>query len=91
VAKDIQDIRDRTFEFAVRIIKLCQHLDKKAGVPRILSNQLLKAGTSVGANVEEAQGGQSRADFVSKNANRFEGSPRNAFLAETSNCSADIA
>lgn len=68
VAKEIKDIRERTFEFAVRIIKLCQHLDKSAGVPRTLSNQLLRAGTSIGANVEEAQGGQSRADFISKNS-----------------------
>ena len=68
MAKEIQDIRERTFDFAVRIIKLCQHLDRTAGVPRTLSNQLLKAGTSIGANVEEAQGGQSRADFISKNA-----------------------
>jgi hypothetical protein len=37
------DIRERTFDFAVRIIKLCQHLDKKPGVPRTLSYQLLKA------------------------------------------------
>jgi four helix bundle protein len=61
------DIRERTFDFAVRIVKLCQRLDKIPGVPRTLSNQLLKAGTSVGANVEEAQGGQSRPDFISKN------------------------
>ena len=62
------DIRERTFEFAVRIIKLCQHLDKKPGVPRTLSYQLLKAGTSIGANVEEAKAGQSRPDFISKNS-----------------------
>jgi len=62
------DIRERTFEFAIRIIKLCQYLDKKPGVPRTLSYQLLKAGASVGANVEEAQAGQSRADFINKNA-----------------------
>lgn len=68
MAKEIKDIKARTFEFALRIIKLCQHLDKKPGVPRILSYQLLKAGTSVGANVEEAQAGQSRADFISKNS-----------------------
>ena len=68
MAKEIKDIKERTFEFAGRIIKLCQHLDKEAGVPGTLSNQLLKAGTSVGANVEEAQAGQSRADFISKNA-----------------------
>jgi four helix bundle protein len=63
-----KDIRERTFEFALRIIKLCQHLDSRPGVPRGLSYQLFKAGTSVGANVEEAQAGQSRADFISKNA-----------------------
>jgi four helix bundle protein len=68
MAKEIKDIRERTFEFAVRIVALCQHLDKKPGVPRTLSGQLLKAGTSVGANAEEAQAGQSRADFISKNA-----------------------
>jgi four helix bundle protein len=68
MAKEIKDIKARTFEFALRIIKLCQHLDKKPGVPRTLSYQLLKAGTSVGANVEEAQAGQSRADFISKNS-----------------------
>ncbi|MCU1263987.1 MAG: CHP02436-containing protein [Acidobacteria bacterium] len=68
MTKPIQDIRERTFEFAVRIIKLCQYLDKKPGVSRTLSGQLLKAGTSIGANVEEAQAGLSRADFISKNA-----------------------
>jgi len=68
MTKNVQDIRERTFQFAVRIVKLCQHLDQKPAVPRTLSNQLLKAGTSVGANVEEAQGGQSRSDFISKNA-----------------------
>jgi four helix bundle protein len=66
MAMEIKDIRERTFEFAVRIIKLCQYLDKKPGVSRTLSGQLLRAGTSVGANVEEAQAGQSRADFISK-------------------------
>jgi four helix bundle protein len=63
-----RDIRERTFEFALRIIKLCQHLDRRPGVPRGLSYQLFKAGTSVGANVEEAQAGQSRPDFISKNS-----------------------
>jgi four helix bundle protein len=68
MSKTPKDIRARAFEFAVRIIKLCQHLDRKPGVPRTLSDQLLKAGTSVGANIEEAQAGQSRADFISKNS-----------------------
>ena len=60
------DITDRTFKFAVRVVKLCQVLDEQPGVGRTLSNQLIRSGTSIGANVEEAQSGQSRADFVSK-------------------------
>src|SRR5258708_21913183 len=66
--KTPKDIRERAFEFALRVIKLCQHLDRKPGVPRSLSYQLLKAGTSVGANIEEAQAGQSRPDFISKDS-----------------------
>ncbi|HEY0545828.1 MAG TPA: four helix bundle protein [Pyrinomonadaceae bacterium] len=63
-----QDIQKRTFDFAIRIVKLCQHLDERPGVGRTLGRQLLRAGTSIGANVEEAQAGQSRADFISKYA-----------------------
>jgi four helix bundle protein len=50
----------------VRIVKLCQELDRKPGIGRIIGSQLLRSGTSIGANVEEGQAGQSRADFVSK-------------------------
>lgn len=57
----------RSYSFALKIIDLCQWLDRKPGVARILGVQLLRAGTSIGANVEEAQAGQSRADFISKN------------------------
>jgi four helix bundle protein len=63
-----RDLKQRAFEFALRIVKLCRHLDKQPGVPRTLAYQLLKAGTSVGANIEEAQAGQSRPDFISKNS-----------------------
>jgi four helix bundle protein len=59
-------IKDRTFDFAVAIIGFCQSLDLKGGVSRTLGRQLLGCGTSIGANIEEAQGGQSSADFVSK-------------------------
>ena len=62
------DIRERTFDLAIRLVKLSQYLEQKPGVGRTLTWQLLRAGTSVGANVEEAQAGQSRADFISKNA-----------------------
>ena len=64
----IKDIRERAFAFAVRIVKLCQYLEKDTKVSRTLITQLLKAGTSVGANLEEAQAGQSKPDFISKNA-----------------------
>ncbi|MDQ3686998.1 MAG: four helix bundle protein [Acidobacteriota bacterium] len=64
----MRDIRERTFDFAVRIVKLCQHLDEKPGVGRTLGKQLLRSGTSIGANIEEAQAGQSKPDFISKNA-----------------------
>ncbi len=63
-----RDIGERTFNFAVRIVKLCQRLDQKPGVSRTLANQLLRSGTSIGANIQEAQAGQSKADFISKNA-----------------------
>src|SRR5712692_1502691 len=61
-----QEICERTFQFAVRVVKLCQFLEEDSGVSRTLAGQLLRAGTSVGANVEEAQAGHSRADFISK-------------------------
>ena len=60
------ELPERTIEFALRIIKVAQKLDEKAGTARILSNQLLRAGTSIGANVSEGQGAQSEADFLTK-------------------------
>ena len=58
-------VESKSFRFAVRIVKLCKYLntDKKEYV---LSKQLLRAGTSVGANIAEAEQAQSRADFISK-------------------------
>jgi four helix bundle protein len=64
----MRDIVRRTFDFAARIVKLYQYLDQRPGCARTLGRQLLRAGTSIGANVEEAQAGQSRADFISKYA-----------------------
>ena len=68
MANNVKDIRERTFEFALRIIKLCDELNQKPGVCREMSRQLLKAGASVGANTEEAQAAQSKPDFISKNS-----------------------
>lgn len=60
------DIKERAFEFAVRIVELCCVLDENPGVSRTLSNQLLRSGTSISANIEEANGSQSKADFTAK-------------------------
>lgn len=65
---ELKDVRERAFEFAVRIVRLCKYLEKNSGVSRTLINQLLDSGTSVGANLEEAKTGQSKADFIHKNA-----------------------
>ena len=61
-----RDIVDRTFEFAARIIQLCGKTDERPGVSRSMMGQILRAETSVPANVEEAQAAQSKADFNSK-------------------------
>jgi four helix bundle protein len=61
-----QHIKDRTFDFAVDIVGFCQKLDVQGGVNRTIGRQLLGCGTSIGANIEEAQAGQSTADFISK-------------------------
>src|SRR3569833_3421530 len=65
-----QNILERTFDFAVRIVKLSGKLDERPGVGRIMMSQILRAGTSVPSNVEEAQAGQSKADFISKRASQ---------------------
>ena len=58
-------IQDKSFAFAIRIVNLYRYL---SGEKRefVLSKQLLRSGTSIGANIEEAIGGQTEKDFVSK-------------------------
>ena len=58
-------IEEKSFHFSVRIVRLCRLLQEEKK-EYILSKQLLRAGTSIGANVAESQQAQSRADFVSK-------------------------
>ncbi len=60
------DIKERTFEFATRVVRLCRALEESPGISRTLANQLLRSGTSVGANVEEAHGSHSKPDFIAK-------------------------
>ncbi|HBG28305.1 MAG: four helix bundle protein [Planctomycetes bacterium GWF2_41_51] len=57
-------IKEKSFKFSVRIIKLSKWLKDKNHFE--LSQQLVRAGTSIGANVEEAIAGQSRKDFIAK-------------------------
>ena len=56
---------DKSVAFAARVIKLNQYLtkDKKE---HIISKQIIRSGTSIGANIHEANYGQSKADFISK-------------------------
>ncbi len=58
-------IQEKSFCFALRIVKLYKYL-KENKKEYVLSKQLLRSGTSIGANVEEAIGGQSKNDFISK-------------------------
>ncbi len=58
-------ILKKTYSFALRILKLHLHLRKKK-VDANLCSQLLKSGTSIGANTEEAIGGSSTKDFINK-------------------------
>ena len=57
------DIQDRTYKFALRIVKLSAALPK-AGALQVLARQILKLGTSVGANVREAQNAFTRKEFA---------------------------
>ncbi len=53
-----------TFKFALEIIKYCESLQENKKF--VIANQLLKSGTSVGANIREAQNAESKADFIHK-------------------------
>ena len=60
------DLPDRTFAFAERIVRLCFALESDSSVAATLLRQLLRSGTSIGANVEESQWSESKCDFVHK-------------------------
>ena len=62
-----QSIQERTFEFACRIVRLTEHLARRRSFSaKRIASQLFDAGTSVGANLEEASAAQSKPDFISK-------------------------
>jgi four helix bundle protein len=63
--KEDNVVKTKSYDFAVRIVKLYQYMvaEKKEYA---LSKQILRSGTSIGANIEEAIGGQSKKDFIAK-------------------------
>ncbi len=63
--KDNNIIKDKSFKFAIRTVNLYKYLqqDKKEFV---LSKQLVRSGTSIGANVREGLNAESKADFIHK-------------------------
>ena len=66
-AANPEDIRRRSFDYTLRAIKLYQFLqDKRDGAGWVIGKQYLRAASSIGANIEEAQAGESRSDFVHK-------------------------
>ncbi|MCU7877369.1 MAG: four helix bundle protein [Candidatus Thiodiazotropha sp. (ex Lucinoma borealis)] len=61
-------VKDKSFLFAVLIVKAARYLQQNHR-EFVLSKPLLRSGTSIGANIEEAMAGQSRKDFIVKMAN----------------------
>lgn len=55
---------EKSIDFSLMIIEFCELLEERRKY--VIANQLLKAGTSIGANVHEAQNAESRADFIHK-------------------------
>lgn len=60
------DITDRTFKFSVQVIKLLLIIKKQNKDIWEIANQFLASGTSIGANIEEAQSASSKKDFINK-------------------------
>ncbi len=58
-------VADKSLDFAVRVVNMCRIL-KRERHETVLSAQFLRSGTSIGANVREANSAQSKADFISK-------------------------
>lgn len=61
-----RDIRDRAFELACGVVRLCEQMHARGGASRVMAPQLVNCSTSVAAMLEEARGAESRRDFISK-------------------------
>jgi four helix bundle protein len=88
-----RDIVERTFQFALGIVTFCKECERRNAAARTLARQLLRSGTSIGANVEEAQSGQSRADFINKYSIALKEARESSYwlrlLVETGDCLPD--
>jgi four helix bundle protein len=60
-----EDLRNRTMDFALRVVRMFSQLPKSTQA-QVLGKQLLRSGTSIGANYREAFRGRSKAEFVAK-------------------------
>ena len=72
-------VKEKSYHFAIRIVKLCMWLKEQCHYE--LSSQVLRSGTSIGANIEEASASCSKKEFVHKMAIASNGSKRNTLLA----------
>ena len=79
-------IQDLSFSFALRVVKFYKHLTEKKKV-YVLSKQILRSGTSIGANVRESIHAQSSADFVSKLSIAFKEADETEYWLELLNAS----
>jgi four helix bundle protein len=61
-----QDLKPRTKAFALRVIRMYSKLPKNDTIAQVLGKQVLRSGTSVGANYREASRGRSKSEFISK-------------------------
>jgi len=63
-----ESFRERSSRFSLEILRHYRHLTRATDVPRHLATQMLRAGTAIGANLEEAKSAYSRRDLAAKNA-----------------------
>lgn len=81
MTKTKNDLRERTTEFALRIVKLYQSLPKSTEA-QVLGKQVLRSGTSVGAQYRESQRAKSDADFINKLEGVLQEADETAFWLE---------
>src|SRR6267143_1927123 len=80
--KKEKDLRDRTKAFALRVVRMFSAMPKTTEA-QVLGKQLLRSGTSVGANYREAYRGRSKAEFISKCGDSLRELEETAYLTLT--------